>query len=115
MNCRKEDAVLVFSVGLGQSSIQLSLQTDSLSADEDRASVRPDERAFQDAARLQTWCWQYLGSCSEVHQFTAHPGECDGKLRSVVIRTGEVVENARRLRAESASKGRICRKGDDFC
>ena len=54
-------------------------------------------------------------ACSEVYQFTAHPGECDGKLRSIVIRTGEVVENARRFRAESASEGRICRQSDDFC
>ncbi len=48
-------------------------------------------------------------------RISPRPGECDGKLRSVVIRTGEVVENARRLRAESASKGRICRKSDDSC
>jgi hypothetical protein len=32
-----------------------------------------------------------------------------------MVETGEVVENARRLRVESASKGRICRKSDGFC
>lgn len=55
-----------------------------------------------------------MGSCSEAHQFATRPGECDRKLCSVGIRTGEAIENARRLRAESASKGRICRKSDVF-
>jgi hypothetical protein len=39
-----------------------------------RAIVLPDERTFQDAARLQTRSWQYLGACSEVYQFATHPG-----------------------------------------
>jgi hypothetical protein len=46
--------------------------------------------------------WQCLGTRSEIHKSTAHRGQCDGKLRSVVIRAGEVVENARRLGTESA-------------
>ncbi len=39
-----------------------------------------------------------------------HRGQCDGKLWSVVIGTGEVIENGRRFRDESASNGRIFRK-----
>jgi len=52
-----------------------------------------------------------MGSCSEVYEFAAHLGQCDGKLRSI----GEVIENGRRLRAKSASKGRNCWKSEDSC
>jgi len=40
--------------------------------------------------------------------------QCDGKLWSIVIRIGEVVEKAISYRAEPASKGRICRGSEDF-
>jgi len=53
--------------------------------------------------------------CSEVYEFAAHLGQCDGKLRSIGIGTGEVIENGRGFRAESASKGRNCRRSDVFC
>ena len=36
-------------------------------------------------------------------------------LRSVDIRTAEMIENGEWIRAESASKGRVCRRSNDFC
>ena len=39
-----------------------------------RAFILTYERTLQDAARLQTRSWQYLGSRSEIHRFTTHPG-----------------------------------------
>jgi hypothetical protein len=52
-----------------------------------------------------------IKSCSEVYEFAAYPGQCNGKLWSVVIGTGGY---GRRLRTESTSKRRICRKSEVF-
>ena len=41
--------------------------------------------------------------------------DIDGELWSVVIGSGEVTENGKRLGANSASKGRDCREGEIFC
>jgi len=41
--------------------------------------------------------------------------EYNSHYQNVGIRTGDVIENGRRLRAGSASKGRICWKSNNFC
>lgn len=47
----------VISDRLGQPAVQLSFQAHLLSTDEDRTIILTDERAFQDEACLQAWCW----------------------------------------------------------
>jgi hypothetical protein len=64
-----------------------SLRTEpALAKAGDRTFIFPYERAFQDAACLQAWSWQYSRPHTQVHESHPYSRKCNGNLWGVGFR-----------------------------